>query len=141
MQIEPITEIDVYRATLAACVKAEASEQTQLAQVLRAWVDASPFGGCPACDGRAPWRNEPQCQTCAGDGFLPVSKINPPADRFDRLCGCALIDIWPSEEARFRIWTIAYQQDYKRKVVNNGRQVIPDVDCQKCGGTGEISAT
>jgi hypothetical protein len=70
-QIVPITEIDVYRATLEACVKAEASDQIKLAGVLRAWVDASPFHGCPKCDGRGPWRNEPPCTTCNGDGFLP----------------------------------------------------------------------
>jgi hypothetical protein len=71
MQTVPITEIAVYRATLAACVQAEASDQYKLAQVLRAWVDGSPFHGCPACDGRAPWRNEPPCSTCNGDGFVP----------------------------------------------------------------------
>lgn len=72
MQTVPITEINVYRATLEACVQAEASDQYQLAQVLRAWVDCSPFHGCPTCYGRAPWRNEPACKTCNGDGFVPA---------------------------------------------------------------------
>lgn len=69
----PITEIDVYRATLEACVQAEASDQHKLALVLRAWVDGSPFHGCPACDGHAPCRNEPPCKTCNGNGFVPDS--------------------------------------------------------------------
>lgn len=73
MQTVPITEVDVYRATLEACVQAEASGQYKLAQVLRAWVDGSPFHGCPTCDGRAAWRNEPPCKTCNGDGFVPDS--------------------------------------------------------------------
>lgn len=72
-RVAAITEVAVYRSTLAACVQAEASDQSALALVLRAWVDASPFHGCPSCDGRAPWRNEPQCATCNGDGFLPDS--------------------------------------------------------------------
>ncbi|BAW26759.1 hypothetical protein ACVXHM_16445 [Pseudomonas aeruginosa] len=71
MQTEPITEVEVYRATLAACVQAEASDQYKLAKVLRAWVDGSPFSGCPTCHGRAPWRNDPPCSTCNGDGFVP----------------------------------------------------------------------
>ncbi|HDS1721734.1 hypothetical protein NPS53_09490 [Pseudomonas putida] len=71
MQTVPITEINVYRATLAACVEAEASDQQHLAQVLRAWVDGSPFHGCPKCNGRTPWRNQPACTTCNGDGFVP----------------------------------------------------------------------
>jgi hypothetical protein len=54
-------------------VQAEASDQYKLAQVLRAWVDGSPFHGCPTCDGRAPWRNEAPCKTCNGDGFVPDS--------------------------------------------------------------------
>lgn len=67
----PITEIDVYRATLEACVQAEASDQYKLALLLRAWVDGSPFHGCPTCNGRAPCQSEPPCNTCNGNGFLP----------------------------------------------------------------------
>lgn len=71
MQTVPITEVHVYRATLEACVQAEASDQYALAEMLRAWVDGSPFHGCPKCDGRAPWRNDPPCAVCNGDGFVP----------------------------------------------------------------------
>lgn len=70
----PITEVDVYSATLEACVQAEASDQVALAQSLRAWVDASPFHGCPTgCNGRPPFRNEPPCSVCKGTGFVPES--------------------------------------------------------------------
>lgn len=68
----PITEHDVYRATLDACVEAEASDQVALAENLRAWVDASPFHGCPTgCNGRPPFMNEPTCSVCNGLGFVP----------------------------------------------------------------------
>ena len=68
----PITEVDVYSATLEACVQAEASDQVALADNLRAWVDASPFNGCPTgCNGRPPFRNEPPCEVCKGTGFVP----------------------------------------------------------------------
>ncbi|APC19481.1 hypothetical protein BLL42_27490 (plasmid) [Pseudomonas frederiksbergensis] len=77
MKTEPITEIDVYRATLGACVKAEASGQQKLATVLRAWVNASPFGDCPSCQGRPVIISEPVCSTCAGDGFVPLKIIQP----------------------------------------------------------------
>lgn len=68
--VHPITDIGVYRATLAACVAAECSDERSLARTLRAWVDASPFCSCPLCDGRPTWRNEPACVTCDGDGFV-----------------------------------------------------------------------
>lgn len=68
----PITEVDVYSATLEACVRAEASDQVALATNLRGWVDASPFHGCPTgCNGRPPFRNEPPCSVCNGTGFIP----------------------------------------------------------------------
>jgi hypothetical protein len=73
LRILPITDVGVYRATLAACVAAEKSEHRSLARVLRAWIDNSPFGGCPMCDGRETWRNEPHCVACDGDGFVPES--------------------------------------------------------------------
>lgn len=75
--IEPITEVAVYRATLQACVIAESSDQRKLARALRVWIDASPFGGCPMCDGRQTWRNEPACVTCNGDGFVPEAISTP----------------------------------------------------------------
>ncbi|MGE8063825.1 hypothetical protein [Pseudomonas sp. NPDC089569] len=73
----PITDADEYRAVLEACVQAESSEDRKLARTLRAQVDASPFGGCPMCDGRPTWRNEPACVTCNGDGFVPDSISTP----------------------------------------------------------------
>lgn len=64
----------------------------------------------------------------------------PAGDRFDAMCECALIDLWPSEEARFAKMSIAGQQAWKRKVVNQGtRRILPDCDCPKCHGTGEIT--
>lgn len=71
MQIVPITEVDVYRATLAACVVAEGSDQRALAKMLRAWVDDSPFGGCPTCHGRSPAPYQSPCDHCRGNGFVP----------------------------------------------------------------------
>ncbi len=67
----PITETAVYRATVEACVIAEASDQHKLALVLRAWIDGSPFRSCPICTGRAPCHHEPPCETCDGNGFVP----------------------------------------------------------------------
>ncbi|MHC5194790.1 hypothetical protein ACYSUW_13645 [Pseudomonas frederiksbergensis] len=75
--INPVTDVNEYRAVLEACVKAEGSEDRKLARTLRARVDASPFGGCPMCDGRPTWRNEPACVTCDGDGFVPESISTP----------------------------------------------------------------
>jgi hypothetical protein len=75
--IEPITDVAVYRATLQACVLAEGNDQRKLARTLRVWIDASPFGGCPMCDGRPTWRNEPACVTCHGEGFVPESISTP----------------------------------------------------------------
>lgn len=75
--IKPITDADEYRVMLEACVKAEGSDDRKLARTLRAQVDASPFGGCPMCDGRSAWRNEPACVTCDGDGFVPESISTP----------------------------------------------------------------
>lgn len=66
----PITDAEVYRAALAACVAAEASDHRRLARVLRSWVDASPFSSCPACDGRTPLRAALSCSRCQGDGFV-----------------------------------------------------------------------
>lgn len=75
MKPVPITEVAVYRATLEACVQAEASDQVDLAKTLRAWVDASPFNGCPTgCNGRAPMHHQPVCSTCGGEGFVPDAK-------------------------------------------------------------------
>lgn len=76
MPTVPITEVHVYRATLEACVQAEASDQYALAVMLRAWVDGSPFHGCPKCDGRSPWRNDPPCALCNGDGFVPEKVLD-----------------------------------------------------------------
>lgn len=73
----PITDVGQYRVALEACVQAERSEDRKLARTLRAQVDASPFGGCPMCDGRSTWRNEPACVTCDGDGFVPDSISTP----------------------------------------------------------------
>lgn len=68
----PITDVAVYSATLEACVKAEESDHTALAKTLRAWVDCSPFEGCPTgCNGRQPRRGESTCKVCAGSGFVP----------------------------------------------------------------------
>lgn len=68
----PITKSHVYSAVLEACVQAEASDQAALAQVLRAWVDASPFEGCPTgCNGQQPHRGEEPCGVCQGTGFIP----------------------------------------------------------------------
>lgn len=68
----PITESHVYSAVLEACVQAEASDQSELAKVLRAWVDASPFEGCPTgCNGQQPRRGEAPCGVCQGTGFIP----------------------------------------------------------------------
>ncbi|MDF9779003.1 hypothetical protein [Pseudomonas baetica] len=75
--INPITDTDEYRVVLEACVEAEGSEDLKLARTLRALVDASPFGGCPMCDGRPTWRNEPACVACNGDGFVPDSISTP----------------------------------------------------------------
>lgn len=75
--INPITDADEYRVVLEACVKVEGSEDRKLARTLRAQVDASPFGGCPMCDGRSAWRNEPACVTCDGDGFVPETISTP----------------------------------------------------------------
>jgi hypothetical protein len=70
---------------------------------------------------------------------MSTTEVTTPLDRFDRLCSCALIDIWPSEERRFASMSTVYQQEWKRKVVNAHRhRVIPDADCLKCGGSGEI---
>ncbi len=75
--VHPITDADDYRAVLEACVKAEGSDDRDLARTLRAQVDASPFGGCPICDGRPTWRNDPACVVCNGDGFVPDSISTP----------------------------------------------------------------
>ncbi|MGF6281865.1 hypothetical protein ABH908_000102 [Pseudomonas frederiksbergensis] len=75
--VNPITDADEYRVLLEACVKAEGSDDWKLARTLRAQVDASPFAGCPMCDGRPTWRNEPACVVCDGDGFVPDSICTP----------------------------------------------------------------
>jgi len=69
--IEPTTDVQVYTALLEACVQAEASEHRRLAHMLRAWVDASPFAGCPACHGHTPTYNHEPCTVCEGRGFVP----------------------------------------------------------------------
>lgn len=69
--IEPTTDVQVYTALLEACVQAEASKHRRLAHMLRAWVDASPFSGCPACSGHAPLYNNEPCSVCHGRGFVP----------------------------------------------------------------------
>lgn len=62
----------------------------------------------------------------------------PAGDKFDAMCECALIDLWPSEEARFARMSVDAQQAWKRRVVNQGsRLILPDSDCLKCGGSGE----
>lgn len=75
--INPITDADEYRVMLEACVKAERSDDRKLARALRAQVDASPFVGCPMCNGTSAWRNGPACVTCDGDGFVPESISTP----------------------------------------------------------------
>lgn len=76
MSLQPITDIDEYRAVLDVCVKAEAEGHTLVARPLRALIDASPFNGC-LCNGREPGPLEKACQTCGGDGFIPSKKNAP----------------------------------------------------------------
>lgn len=69
--IEPTTDRGVYAALLEACVQAEASDHQQLARLLRAWVDASPYCGCISCSGHPRlFAHEPPCEVCEGRGFV-----------------------------------------------------------------------
>lgn len=64
--IEPITDIDEYRAALETCVLAEENGDEKRASFLRARIDASPFGGCTTCR-----PGDHDCPACGGDGFVP----------------------------------------------------------------------
>lgn len=73
MRLQPITNVDEYRAVLDVVVRAEAEGNSVLARPLRSLVDASPFDGC-RCNGRSRRPLEPACPICAGEGFVPASE-------------------------------------------------------------------
>lgn len=76
MRLEPITDVDEYRAVLNVVVAAEKEGNDLLARPLRALVDASPFEGC-WCNGHAVRSHEPPCAICDGEGFVPMEKPAP----------------------------------------------------------------
>ncbi|WP_116892999.1 hypothetical protein [Pseudomonas savastanoi] len=53
--------------------KASGNQHTWIFIGVEGGVNCSPFTGYPTCNGRAPWRYEPACKTCNGDGFVPDS--------------------------------------------------------------------
>ncbi|MBX9839501.1 MAG: hypothetical protein K2X69_14445 [Silvanigrellaceae bacterium] len=58
-------------------------------------------------------------------------------DKFDSMCPCTLIALSSSDEFRFSRMSIDSQQEWKRRVVNNGtRKLIPCSDCPMCNGSG-----
>ena len=76
MTLQPITDVDEYRAVLNVVVAAEKEGNDLLARPLRALIDASPFAGC-WCNGHARRPHEPACATCGGEGFVPMATTEP----------------------------------------------------------------
>lgn len=59
-------------------------------------------------------------------------------DKYDQLCECALICLTPSDFRLLDHCSAEYAVAFKRAKVNSGtRAVMPDADCQVCGGNGE----
>lgn len=73
MSLQPITDVDEYRAVLNVVVAAETEGNDLLARPLRALIDASPFEGC-WCNGHTRRPHEPACANCGGEGFVSAKQ-------------------------------------------------------------------
>jgi hypothetical protein len=70
-------------------------------------------------------------------GAAPLERVVVRRSRWERTCNCCLILITGLHHDSYPEGFVMRMME---RYVNNGGDILPDADCEICGGTGEIPA-